>query len=212
MNDTIKMPRGWKRIPVPDDIDVLPKDRKGFPIPYVAEWSNHRDRDDYTSLMEQSDNHAILMCSCERGEGEPILGHQCPMRQRECMVERRCQVCSLEIPEDEDCYFLGGAEIDVFWEPPLHFQCALYSMQVCPGITRRRGLFVTTSRQYALFDRFEFAGAVIGIHGDTEMVPHGSKPFVVAFGLRRGVITYHGAKPIGGTRTRADLFLEMHNG
>lgn len=197
----IKMPRGWKTVPVPPVIDMLPKDRKGFPIPYVADWRSHED-DVHAERL--GPRYGVLHCDCEPGVGEPRLGHQCPTRQKECMRERKCQVCSLSIPQDEDCYFLGGAPVETFWEPPLHLTCALYSLQVCPGITRRQGMSVTSCRDYQLYDRFEFSED----NQDAVFAPNGEIPLIVALGIRGAIIVYHGAVPIEGVRTPADVFLE----
>jgi hypothetical protein len=150
-----------------------------------------------------------MPCNCVVGVGEPDLGHQCPIRQRECMSERKCQVCSLPILEDMDLVFLGGPKIKHFWEPPLHLTCAVYALQVCPGITRRQGMGVVQARNYELWDRYEFINEE-GIPMDVRFVPTGGTPFMAQF--IPAAFAYHGAVPINGRRMTAEEFLEENNG
>lgn len=197
----IRMPHGWRTIVLPERIEALPKDRKGFPIPWVAEWSS-RTQVDLTML----DGFARMDCDCTIGVGEPMLGAQCPNRQRRCVSERRCQVCSFPIAEDEDCHFLGADRIQVFWEPPLHQECAAYSLQVCPGITRRAGMSVHVVRDYKMFDRFENP-----LTEWVEFTPTGKVPALVRMGLMPSVFIYHGAQPVGGQRHAAADWLAAIN-
>lgn len=66
-----------------------------------------------------------------------------------CMCERRCQMCGNDITEDEDACFLGGIGLRWFTEPPLHVDCARYSLQVCPMIVANAHQFaITVCREY----------------------------------------------------------------
>lgn len=211
MSETV-MPRGWKAVEMTEHIARLPKDRKGFPIPYVAEWTHESDD---STFVVHPEGWAQANCNCKIGEGEPILGHQCPVRQRECMSEHKCQVCGFPIegvPHTEMA-FIGGESMNVFWEnvfwePPLHLSCAAYSLQVCPGITRRPGVRVRVCTEYKLLDRFEFSMNP----NDVEFTPSGKLPLVVSLGIRRGVFTYHGAIPTDPQIMTANEFLEYVNG
>ena len=207
----ILMPRGWRRVELPPQIAALPKDKKGFPIPYVAEWSRDEssieDKVDDSPLKEGRGFWVRMKCICVIGEGEPILGHQCPERQRECMMEGHCQVCSeiINIKDEGGYYFLGGIEMPIFWEPPLHKSCAIYSLQVCPGITRRPTMSVHVADDYELQDKFEYMPPGEGAY---EFAKNGEVPLRVQLGVEFAVMTYHGAIPIGGRRVLASEFLE----
>jgi hypothetical protein len=203
---SIVMPRGWKAVEMTEHIAALPRDKKGFPIPYVAEWSREGD----SSEMDIRENYAVATCNCVVGVGEPVLGNQCPVRQRECMKEHKCQVCGFTIEgfPNTEMAFLGHENLNVFWEPPLHLSCAAYSLQVCPGITRRPGMSVRVCKEYTLLDRFEFSPDP----NDIEFVEHGDVPMMVSFGIRRAILVYHGAIPEDAQIMSADEFLEYHNG
>ena len=206
MSETVNMPRGWKAVEMSEHIARLPKDKKGFPIPYVAEWSH--EADDSTFVIHD-EGWAQANCNCKIGEGEPILGHQCPVRQRECMAEHKCQVCGFPIEgTDTEMAFIGGEDMNVFWEPPLHLSCAAYSLQVCPGITRRPGVRVRVCTEYELLDKFEFSPDP----RDNEFTTSGEMPLVVSLGIRRAVFTYHGAIPTDPQIMTATEFLEYVNG
>lgn len=186
------MPHGWKAVEMPVQIAALPRERKGFPIPYVAEWQ-HSENPPHT--LEENGNILRMDCDCIVGVGEPELGKQCPTRQRECMSERKCQVCSYPIGVDADCALLGGEEIETYIEPALHIECARYSLLVCPGITRRPGMSIHICREYELFDKLDFPQ-----YDATIMAPTGQVPIQVALGLMKGGFAFHGARPVGGKR------------
>lgn len=198
------MPRGWRAIPLPPQLEHLPKDRRGFPIPYVAEWDSSSDG---CATLIHNGNVLRLDCDCTIGQGSPILGKQCPLRQRDCMSQRRCQVCSYPIPAHEDCHFLGSYEGNVFWEPPLHRTCALYSLRVCPGITRQPGVGVTVSRTYALFDKLDLD---FDDPRKTAFIPTGELPILIAIGLVKAGFAYHAAMPDNPVKHHAADFLAQH--
>lgn len=197
----VAMPRGWKAVAMPEAIAALPRDRKGFPIPWVAEWSSR-----VGDNMELTHGGRVvqLNCNCAIGEGVPMLGQQCPTRQRRCMDERLCQVCSLPIYGDEDVYFVGSLDGNVFWEPPLHEQCARYSLQVCPGITRRPGVGVQATRAYTLHDKFDFNP---DDQRNCTFMPHGQLPLAVALGFTKAALCFRGAVPTNPTLIPAEEFL-----
>lgn len=193
--DSIKMPRGWKAVPVPVRIAELPRDlKKGFPIPYVAEWEN-----DPTGTLSEQGGWAIATCNCKIGEGEADLGHQCPVRQRECVENRICQVCAEKISPSEDVAFIGGPALFVFDEPGLHVECAAYALRVCPGITRRAGVMITLCHRYEVLRKWEFMF-------DTMNLPMDKMPARVAQG-EKAVVAYYSASPIDGRRHLAETWL-----
>jgi hypothetical protein len=188
----------WKNVPIPNRLNHLLRDKRGFPIPYVADWT----RPENTVDIIHRDGYAIMGCSCRIGVGTPLLGEQCPVRQRLCMLNRRCQVCGRTIRADQPVVFLGRADLPYYIEPPLHKACAAYSVQVCPGMVGRPGVGVTIAAGYTLLDRFEY-----GPMADVEHVPHGRLPLLVEAGIRRAALTFHAAIPVADTRLTVAEYL-----
>lgn len=130
----------WKDVPMPPAVRNLPRDKRGFPVPWVSEWepgeaSVELLRWEHPGIHIQM---PYAHCSDEIGVGEPNLGALCPKRQIKGMLERLCDVCGEFIPAGP-IYFLGAGFIGDdgttgFRECGLHYECALYSAQVCPGL------------------------------------------------------------------------------
>ena len=130
-------------IPVPESMKFLPI-RKGLPVPYVADWTG--ETDSYVT-HDSKLNRKVLATGGRMGTGEPMFGRQNPMRQRQCMMNNRCQVCSNDITEDYVWFIAGWVPNDanvaaveplvpVIEEPPLCTPCARYAVQICPGLRR----------------------------------------------------------------------------
>jgi hypothetical protein len=203
----IKMPRGWKNVSLPPQIEALPKEpKRGFPIPYVAEWSHDGDYD-----LEIRNGYAVMTCSCKIGVGVPDLGNQCPVRQRQCMSLTICGACGETITEGT-YYFLGGSSLKYFVEPALHEECALYSIQVCPGITRREHMSVVECEEYKLYDRFEVP-EIEGhpLSNTIEYVEEDELPFYVMIGFPMAM-TMKAAVPREGRKFTAAEWLESRRG
>lgn len=135
---------------MPPAVAALPRDKRGFPVPWVSEWNGN------TCIGLLSAPHLGVVatpfvgCDCVIGVGEPDLGTLCQHRQIRGMVERLCDVCGEFIPPGP-LYFLGGdvgitdagqlVSIGItetgFRECALHHDCALYSAQVCPALTTK---------------------------------------------------------------------------
>ncbi|MEV0326935.1 hypothetical protein AB0H63_10865 [Micromonospora echinospora] len=83
--------------------------------------------------------------------GAPVLKLADTDKAVRCMLERRCQTCGLDIAPDDQIVFVGYSADATFKEPPLHLDCADYSLGVCPAlITRHRHdqLLVVVCRDY----------------------------------------------------------------
>lgn len=120
----------WRDVPLPKQVAQLPRDKRGFPITFVAEWgSGHME------VIPTPFGWNRLGCSCSVGEGEPLLGHVCPERAWVCLMERRCGVCSRPIKPTTRAVFLGSIALDHFTEAPVHLGCGRYAAAVCPGIS-----------------------------------------------------------------------------
>ena len=121
---------------MPPAVAALPRDKRGFPVPWVSEW----DPGHWNITMHP--RHGAMVGSCDHvdGVGTPHLGNLCAARQVQGMLKRLCDVCGQKI--DGFCYFMGSTSLvtDGYRELPVHLECALYAGQVCPGL-------VTPARQ-----------------------------------------------------------------
>ena len=103
----------WKDIIRPPQVAALPVDaRTGFPIFFLMQPPPGRVLD--FKLYN-------------------------PIHKLRCGLERLCMVCGQPLPYW--LWFLGGeADLDngVCGDPPLHWDCANYSVQVCPFLTSTR--------------------------------------------------------------------------
>lgn len=126
----------WKDVPMPRQIAALHRDRRGFPVPWISDWSSNQEK---PSLVEGDRRFGAWLGKCPHvdGEGEPNLGALCPTRQIKGMIERRCDVCGDHMPKR--LYWMGNQELVTsgYRECPLHLDCLLYSGQVCPGMTTK---------------------------------------------------------------------------
>lgn len=129
----------WRPPKVPKRIDRLPKDRTGRPVPFVAPWDEKGV--EHEQVIRTKKYGLLLNCTCVIGQGKPILGVLCPDRQRKAMIQNLCQICGEKI-EGQRRIFVGdyrgeGAEADKFQEPPMHEECARYSLLACPALQRK---------------------------------------------------------------------------
>lgn len=81
------------------------------------------------------------------GFGVPQFGQISAKRQRACMVERRCQVCSQPFPDgDEVTFLLSTGKTGADWTgdpfttqiPPTCPPCIEIALRLCPDMPRRR--------------------------------------------------------------------------
>jgi hypothetical protein len=156
-------------VPVPKFLRHLPTDKRGFPVPYVSEWhdesgeANMRRVADGTQVGGRFEKARIagspwpvtlLSPSGTKGKGAPRLASLHPIRQRECVLKRKCQVCGRSIKPSSTCLLVGGERHEVdgktlfgFREPPLHPRCAVFALYACPGINRAE-VVVSEQRDY----------------------------------------------------------------
>lgn len=98
----------WKNVEVPTRMKSLPRDRRGYPIPFVV-------------LTDSS--------------GEPNFRLDDAKKVHHCMINRLCGLCGQ--PLKDDMWVTGGAkrilsDIIPFIDAALHFSCGKYALQVCP--------------------------------------------------------------------------------
>jgi hypothetical protein len=95
-------------VEVPASILALPRDKRGYPIPYIA--------------VANID-----------GEGTPDFRTIDEEHWNECAIERLCEVCGTKI--GYWIVFVGGklsCDNRRFLDPPMHRECAEYARAVCP--------------------------------------------------------------------------------
>src|SRR5689334_17701532 len=106
---------GAKHIPIPKRMNRLPRERRGFPVPHVAEWTSE------AGVILPPPIHprfgAMVVTTGRQGEGEPTLGQMSPMRQRRAMLETRCQVCDRDLRSSKFRFMAGGPTLRWFTEP-----------------------------------------------------------------------------------------------
>lgn len=123
----------WRSVPMPPHVAHLPRNTAGHPIPGNISW--HEADDDGSILLTSNDELGRhITCPCAPGRGTPAFGEQCPVRQREFMVQRLCGLCTKGIDMMEQVVFVGETDAPHYLEPPLHQDCAAYALQVCPRL------------------------------------------------------------------------------
>lgn len=133
-----------------------------MPVPWVT---CYRDGSDAYDVRRTADG-AAYVCDCVPGEGKPILGQQCPSRQRRAMSERRCSSCGDRI---KGVALFPGVYIHVAQgfnvppgtaltaEAPTHPRCLAYSALACPRLDGAPStLVVPVIGDYPLLDRWRF--------------------------------------------------------
>lgn len=90
--------------------------------------------------------------------GAPVLKLVDTGKSVLCMVERRCQACGFDIARDDLIIFVGYSEDVTFKEPPLHLDCGVYSLGMCPALItrhRREQLRIVVCRDYEFLPKSE---------------------------------------------------------
>lgn len=110
--------RNWRTIPVPEDMRDMPRDLlRGFPIlfsqtPPIDGWEPSTEGHDFRIVIVE--------------------------RVQECVTKKLCGVCGK--PLGYWIAFVGGPlsiKNRAFVDPPMHTECALYAVQVCPFMVSR---------------------------------------------------------------------------
>lgn len=91
----------WRAVPMSARVAELLTTEGGLPVPHVAAWSSERtervSRDIHLTRLGW--NGPATFSSGGQGEGRAVLGEMEPARQRRAVLDRRCQVCDLELGE-----------------------------------------------------------------------------------------------------------------
>lgn len=107
----MKHSEAFKTVPMPAAIARLPKDVRGYPIPYSALITN----------------------------GKPDFAAIDPDHWVTAFKARLCGVCGMIM--QGSVYFIGGplcAVNRMFFDHPMHEECAVYALKVCPFLAISR--------------------------------------------------------------------------
>lgn len=92
---------------MPDTVRNLPRDRRGYPIPYIAVQNTAEGDPDFRTIDEEHWN--------------------------DCVIDRLCEVCGTKL--GYWIVFIGGEHSCTnrrFMDPAMHRECAEYARRVCP--------------------------------------------------------------------------------
>jgi hypothetical protein len=120
MTDDQIIERPRHDIELPARMRGLKRDHRGFVVPYFVSW--------FEAGVE-----------VEPGRGTPDFRVLSPARMARCKRERRCWLCGA--PMGRYLAFAIGpmcAITRTTLEPPGHYECAHYSVRVCPFLSRPR--------------------------------------------------------------------------
>ena len=126
-------------------MEHLARTEHGLPVPYIASWSSEVWG---IARFDPLVGRMALFTKGRQGRGRPVLGVVNEPRQRRCMIERRCQVCSGRMH-----WFAPGAVVPIIspgtveiggkphvsvTEPPTCGSCWDWVKDHCPGVLRQR--------------------------------------------------------------------------
>lgn len=112
------------------------------PVPYAALWSGEADQ-----MFIAKCPHAGVLAICDheaRGTGKPIFGKPHMTRQRELIINQRCDLCArplaghTKVSLSHANFRVSGAQGGCIMqvEPLVHKRCALACVQHCPSLKR----------------------------------------------------------------------------
>ncbi len=104
----------WKDVPIPERMQKLPRDARGYPIPFNI----LRDKDGKAHFTINDHEKAAI-----------------------CVNERRCPICG--DLNDKTLWFAGGPlsafhPAGCYIDQPMHHECVQYAMKVCPYLAAPR--------------------------------------------------------------------------
>ena len=134
---------------VPPWLTHLRRDRRGIPVPTINTWGHESD---VTRWRIAHDSHVGRpgVYFDDDPDAPPDFTHQNPGRQREAVLDGRCQVCWRDVPWSRrrlviadlsvswiDLPAAPGRQVPVVTEPWLCERCATFAVRVCPALIRR---------------------------------------------------------------------------
>lgn len=155
----------FKSCPIPHHLRNLPTDKRGFPVPHVAEWTDEapeaNDRrddrrfaiEDFRDIGSPYAQVVVIDPAGHQGTGAPRLAKLHPRRSRECILKRICSICGRKASPEETLAFIGSRRTDghlLLSEPGMHRRCAAFAVIACPGINREPLVIVAESPTYEI--------------------------------------------------------------
>lgn len=110
--------------PLPAYMEANRKDKRGYPIPYIV----YRDR-----------------------QGRPHFTVNDAKMVKRVLLHNRCGICGNKM--GDIVYFVGGPSCafhpnGAYVDPPMHKECATYSLKVCPFLAFRK--YAGTQAEYVI--------------------------------------------------------------
>lgn len=101
-------------IPIPKLMRTLERDRRGYPVPWIIQRDRH---------------------------GKPIFTINDQELVADCMTKRLCSICGRSLRGG--FWFVGGSraflhERGAFLDPPVHYECGEFALQICPYLAARK--------------------------------------------------------------------------
>lgn len=140
-----------------------------LPVPWVAMWSSEEGTVYLDRQRMLGKDYLAVMHRQARGEGQAMLGHMSWVRQRQALLEDRCQVCGERVGRRYVALHTSGqsmesyarrydrASVPLLTEPWACATCAAASLRLCPGV---RG------RTFHLLQEWELVATVVRPIGD----------------------------------------------
>lgn len=100
---------------IPPRLIHRPRDERGYVIPY-AQFIKGHGMPDFATM----DHHKVL----------------------KCLRHRVCGICGEQL--GRHIYFVGGplcVANRLFYDPPMHRECAIYALATCPHLARSKGRY-----------------------------------------------------------------------
>lgn len=137
---------------VPAHLTHLRTDRRGLPVPYINVWGDVNDPARFRVGPDPYTEGKDAIWFDDADAGTPDFTHQNYQRQRRVVAESLCQVCARHVDGAERLRLLPvssvlGRELvnvpglgtrDVFTEPWLCQDCAMFAKKTCPALIRCR--------------------------------------------------------------------------
>jgi hypothetical protein len=151
---------------IPDFLRHLRTDRRGIPVPWINLWGDPLTNPDMISVRPDATVRMDAVFMDDDDQDVPDFTKQNFGRQRMSTVYGLCQVCGREVPWSRRFLVWANLSVQVInldgeahaavIEPWLDERCAMFALERCPALIRRRRgeelavLKVTSARQVAL--------------------------------------------------------------
>lgn len=125
---------------MPASVERLPKDHRGYPVPFFVTWL-----DEDGKLLPLDKQH----------EGQPEFRLADARKFRLCHIKKLCWVCGESLDERQRTFVIGPmcAINRISAEMPCHIECARFSVQACPFLSRPKAVRRTVGLPEDIEDR-----------------------------------------------------------